>query len=142
LNLREIEEYFRLISSGLPAFESHAEQRDGMALLRISPAEDPARWVVISTPGDDWFGLRVADEYILINPTVRPSEEEVMSSLDELLLVAIAYMKGRYRRTGRFFRSLIVDSPQGQVTLGRTVVTDMRTLFREVIRRRGGEEKR
>jgi hypothetical protein len=135
LNLRDIEDYFRVISAELPAFDATVERRDGVALLRISPVEDPTRWVVISTPGEDWFGLRVSDEFILINPTLRPDDEEIMESLDELLLVAVAYLKGRFRRSGRFFRSLIVDLPCGQVTLGRTVWTNVREFFSDVVRR-------
>ncbi|PFG43831.1 hypothetical protein ATJ88_2544 [Isoptericola jiangsuensis] len=135
MSLREIEDYLRLISSELSDCETSTERRDGMALLRMSPVGDPTRWVVISTPGDDWFGLRVADEFILINPTLRPDDEEIKDSLDELLLVAVGYLEGRYRRSGRVFRSLIVETPQGRVVLGRTVGTHVRALFADVVRR-------
>lgn len=112
----QIADYMRAISAELTQFDSEVSYRDATAILVITRRDNTGKWARISTMGE-LFDLTVDGEFYLVHPTVRPDDSEIMSEIDELLEVAVAYLEGRYTRNDKTFPVILVDTPTGQQKL-------------------------
>ncbi|MCC6854418.1 MAG: hypothetical protein IT189_00010 [Microbacteriaceae bacterium] len=109
------------------------------AYLKLHSAIDPDRYAVISTPGDRWFELEVAGGYGAIEASELTPDSEARAILGRLLLMAAAYLDGRWAvKKSRLVGVpvLVLDTEAGEVKLRLSAKESIRKLFfREPARR-------
>lgn len=131
MNTDQVEAHLHACEPRLAGNPHEFGRRGDAAFLRLSNLQEPARWAVLTSPGTRWFALDVAGGFSLNRFDDDLADEEVQAILDDLLEVALAFLRsgGVRRSVGLLkFPALAVAMPDGERVLRRSLVADVKRL--------------
>ena len=131
MNTNRVEAHFHTYEPRLEGMSREFGRRGDAAFLRLSNVQEPGRWAVLASPGSRWFALDVAGRFSLNRFDDDLADEEVRAILDDLLEVALAFIRsgGVRRSVGRLkFPAVVVVVPDGERVLRRSLVADVKHL--------------
>ncbi|MFT3876261.1 MAG: hypothetical protein QM708_07570 [Propioniciclava sp.] len=130
---RFVREYFHANIPRSHGVALECGQDGDVAWVRITPAANPGRWVVVSSPGNRWFSVGVEGGYSYDYVDEDLDREEVEGALDELLEISAEYISsGGSWSTEGWLKSpvLLVNTSQGVRVLRRDVLVNLRDFLR------------
>jgi len=118
---------------GTAEASSEIGQRGDAAYLRMESTSDPERWAVVWSPGDRWFSLDVDGGFSLDHFEEDTPDSDVHRILQEYIEVGLRYLREgatpiTSRRLG--LPALKISTAQGDVVLRRSLVADLKSIFR------------
>lgn len=115
------------------AISSELGERGDVAFMRMQSSTSPQRWALVSSPGDRWFSLDVDGGFCLAHGEEETSDQDVQRLLQEYVDLALHYLRegATPYKAGRWgFPAIQLSMPAGGVVLRRSLVTDLKSVFR------------
>lgn len=138
MKAEDVDAYLRTACLELTGYDAEFGRDRGIPYVRLRRPDEPTVWAYVSTPGSMWYCLAVTGDFLLIDLTDDdPPDDEVMQSVDDLLVIAHSYLTTRPRPEGTIFPRLTVETPFGKKVLTRSLVSDLRALVPGARRRPG-----
>jgi hypothetical protein len=95
--------------------------------------ERPARWAVVSSPGDRWFSLDVDGGFSLDHFEEDTPGEDVHQILSRYLELALRYLRDQpmpYPQGMLRLRVIKISTDDGDFVLRRSIVGELKSLFK------------
>ena len=115
MNAARVKELLETLRPADSDITSKIGQRNDYPYLRLE-TRSPARWAVVSSPGDRWVSLDLDKQFTTNYFDEGMPEEDAVKILSLYAAAATAYVHGDYGvRTSRLFRAPVVVIEVGDV---------------------------